>query len=207
MSMLALLALAASAVTIPERAGSGDQWLGPNDIPKSAFDSGKDGAFFFKALVDPAGKVELCTVEGATVSATEDRDAFCKRVKQRFAYRPAAGAPGYYVLEENYAFILPSDWHRNPLAIPPHFVVEVQKLPAGSGKTADVAVNVSVDEGGALRDCGVPADAPRAALSRLACGQLPGLWSPMPEKNAAGKPVAYVRQLHVEFREAGAPAN
>jgi len=206
MSILALMALAAGTVAIPDRAGSVEQWLGPNDIPKSAFDSGKDGAFFFKAVVNPSGKVELCTVEGATVPAT-DREAFCKRVKQRFAYRPTAGGAGYYVLEENYAFILPSNWVRNPLAIPPHFAVEVQKLPAGSGKTADVTVNVSVDELGALRDCGAPADTASAALSRLACGQLPGMWSPMPEKNAAGKPVAYVRQLHVEFREPDAPAS
>jgi hypothetical protein len=201
MSILALMAFAAGTVAIPDRAGSGEQWLGPNDIPKSAFDAGKDGAFFFKAVVNPAGKVELCTIEGSTVPAAEDRDAFCKRVKQRFAYLPVAGSSGYYVLEENYAFILPSDWHRNALAIPPHFAVEVKKLPAGAGKTADVTVNVAVDEKGALRDCGVPADATNVALSRLACGQLPSLWSPMPEKNAAGKPVSYARQLHVEFHE------
>lgn len=203
MSIMALMALAAGAVAIPERAGSGEHWLGPADIPKSAFESGNDGAFFFKALVDPAGKVELCTIEGATVSAAADREAFCKRVKQRFAYRPAADAQSYYVLEENYAFILPSDWHRNPLAVPPHFVVEVQKLPASTGKTADVPVNVSVDEHGALRDCSAPADVVSATLSRLACSQLPGMWAPMPEKNAAGRPVAYVRQLYVEFRETG----
>ncbi|HEY1124073.1 MAG TPA: hypothetical protein VGE65_00445 [Sphingobium sp.] len=206
MSILALMALGAGAVAIPDRAGSGEQWLGPGDIPKSAFESGKDGAFFFKAVVNPAGKVELCTIEGSTVPAAEDRDAFCKRIKQRFAYRPVAGDSSYYVLEENYAFILPADWHRNALAIPPHFVVEVKKLPAGAGKTAYVAVNVAVDEQGALRDCGVPANAVNATLSRLACGQLPSIWSPMPEKNAAGKPVAYVRQMHVEFREPGAPA-
>ncbi len=54
-----------------------------------------------------------------------------------------------------------------------------------------------------LSDCSAPVGAASAALARAACGQLPSLWVPMPEKNAAGQPVAYVRQLHVEFREGG----
>jgi hypothetical protein len=204
MSILALIAMA-GAVAIPDRAGSGESWLRPDDIPKSAFEAGNDGAFFIKAVVNPQGKVELCTVEGATVPVA-DREAFCKRVKQRFAYRPLTTAQSYYVLEENYAFILPTDWHRNPLAVPAHFSVDVQKLP-GTKKTVDVTVNVAVDAQGKLSDCSAPADAASAALARVACGQLPSLWVPMPEKNAAGQPVAYVRQLHVEFHEAGAPAN
>jgi hypothetical protein len=203
MSILALIAMA-GAVAIPDRAGSGESWLRPDDIPKSAFDAGKDGAFFFKAMVNPQGKVELCTIEGATVPVA-DRDAFCKRVKQRFAYRPVTSTQSYYVLEENYAFILPSEWHRNPLAVPAHFSVDVQKLP-GREQALDVTVNVAVDAQGGLRDCSAPADAANTAFARAACGQLPSLWAPMPEKNAAGQPVAYVRQLHVEFREASAPA-
>ncbi len=127
MSILALIAMVGT-VAIPDRAGSGESWLRPDDIPKSAFESGKDGAFFIKALVNPQGKVELCKVEGATVPVP-DQEAFCKRVKQRFAYRPVTTALSYYVLEENYAFILPSDWHRNLLAVPAHFSMDVQKLP------------------------------------------------------------------------------
>jgi hypothetical protein len=204
MPILALMAVA-GLVAIPERSGKGDLWLGASDIPRSAFDAGEDGAFLFKAVVNPAGKVERCEVEVSTLKQA-DREAFCERVKRRFSYRPAGGQQGassYYVLEEHYAYILPSDWVRMPEAMPPNFLVDVKALPGGR-KTADVTVNVAVDAQGALRDCSVPADSGDATLARLGCGQLPAMWVTMAEKNAAGQPVAYVRQFKIQFRTAGA---
>jgi hypothetical protein len=202
MSLLALMALA-SAVALPDRVGSEDRWLWPGDIPKSAFEAGEDGQIVFKAVVNPSGKVELCAVEGSTV-AQLDRETFCKRVKQRLAYHPTAGTRSYYVLEENYGFVLPSSWVRNKNGVPAHFVMEVSKLPGSGAKAVSVPVNISVDDKGLLLDCSVPADASSAVLGRLACGQLPVIWTPMSETNAAGQHVPYVRQLNVEFREQAA---
>jgi hypothetical protein len=203
MPILALMAVA-GLVAIPERSGKGDLWLSANDIPRSAFDSGEDGAFLFKAVVNPAGKVELCEVEVSSLKQA-DREAFCERVKRRFSYRPVAGqqgAPSYYVLEEHYAYILPSDWVRMTPESPPNFLVDVKALPGGK-KTADVKVNVAVDAQGALRDCSVPADSGDATLARLGCSQLPKMWAAMAEKNAAGQPVGYVRQFKIQFRAPG----
>lgn len=203
MSLLTLVTLV-GAVALPSRVGSDDRWLRSGDIPQSAIKAGVDAEIIFKAVVNPAGKVELCAVEGSTV-AYLNREAFCKRVKQRLAYRPTPDMHSYFVVEENYGIVLPASWVRNRNGVPAHFAMEVSKLPGNAAKAVSVSVNISVDDKGRLLDCSVPVDTSSAVLARLACGQLPVIWTPMSERNAAGQPVAYVRELRVEFRE-GAPA-
>lgn len=203
MSVFLLLAMAAGTVAMPAPVGSPNRWLGPEDIPHSEFEAGNDGAFFVKALVSPDGKVEQCRVQQASAPRAE-WDAFCNRVKRRFGFHPVTdpqGAPSYYLLEENYAYVLPQTWVRNGVASQPDMVVDVQKLPGAKDGKLDVAVNVAIDAAGALRQCNAGADE-QASLAGLACGQLQARWTPMPEKSAAGQPVAYIRQMKVQFREA-----
>ena len=200
MSLLTLVTLV-GAVALPSRVGGDDRWLRSGDIPKSVIKAGVDAEIVFKAVVNPAGKVERCAVEGTT-DAYLNREAFCQSVKHRLVYRPTADKHSYSVVEENYGIVLPASWVRNKNGVPAHFAMEVSKLPAGLAKAVSVSVNVAVDDKGRLLDCSVPADSSSAVLARLACGQLPVVWTPMSERNAAGQPVAYVREL----REAPVPA-
>ncbi len=203
MSLLALMAAAAAGtVTIPAPVGDPDRWFGPNDIPKGAFDSGQSGVFVFKALVGANGNVDLCQAQGSSASEA-DREAFCERVKRRAKFSKVTGpggAPTYYVVEDSFIYILPETWHRNTNAPQPNFVFDVQRLPGATGGKVDVPVYVAVDKDGKLVQCNVPVDAARVDLARAACGQLPVVWKPMIERNAADEAVAYVRQLWVEFR-------
>lgn len=207
MSVLMTLALAASgAVALPAPSGDPAKWLKVEDIPEDAFNSGQDGGFVYKALVTPAGKVEQCQVLAAS-TAKASWTMVCKRIASRGAFAPARdekGAPAYSVLEDSYAYVLPELWVPGAMKAAPNFVFDVAKLPGGGAEPLRVAVNVAVDASGALRQCDAPAGAKQAALSRAACAQLPQVWQALPERNEAGQPVAYVRAMQVEFRQAPA---
>jgi len=204
MSMLLLMSIAAGAVAMPEPASNPEHWLGTFDIPESAVRAGENGSIFYKLVVGPDGKVDRCNVQAASAQSG-DWDKFCGHVKLRFSYRPAkdqAGDPTYYVLEENDAFVLPGTWIRDAQKPGSDFVVDVARLPGSTDGKLDVAVNIAVDATGKLQQCNAPAKAPQPTLSRLACEQLMANWAPMPERNAAGLPISYVRQMQVEFRAA-----
>jgi hypothetical protein len=201
MPMIALIALAAASVAMPPPKGNRERWLRAEDIPQSEFAAGNDGTFFFKALVAPDGKVEQCSVLGSTAPKPEWA-SFCEKVKRRFAYGAVtdhAGAPAYFVLEDNFAFVLPEQWVPSAAAMPADLVVEVASLPGAKGGKLAMPVNVAVDARGALLQCNAAVSSDQSTLARLACDQLKVQWKAMPEKNAAGQPVAYVRQLQVEF--------
>lgn len=204
MSILASMAMAAGAVALPGPAGNPGAWLDTFDIPESAVRAGENGSIFYKAVVTPDGKVDQCTVE-ASSAARSDWEKFCSRVKRRFSFEAARdqqGTPVYYVEEGNYAFVLPETWVRNPARPSPSLVVDVAKLPGAADGKVDVAVNIAVDPAGKLLHCNAASSAGQAALSRLACEQLSASWAPMPERNSAGQPISYIRQMQVEFRTA-----
>jgi len=204
MSMLLLMSMAAGAVAMPEPAGNPEHWLDPFDIPESAVRTGENGSIFYKLVVGPGGKIDRCNVQAASAQSG-DWEKFCGRVKRRFSYSAAkdqAGDPTYYVLEENYAFVLPGTWIRGAQKPGSDFVIDVAQLPGAAGGKIDVAINIAVDATGKLQQCNAPAKAPQPTLSRLACEQLTANWAPMPERNAAGQPISYIRQMQVEFRPA-----
>lgn len=204
MSMMMLMAMATGLVTLPAPTGYPDRWLGPDDIPKAEFNAGKDGTFFFKLVVTPAGKVDQCKVLAATAAETE-WGGFCDRVKRRFSYAPVTdhkGVPSHFVVEQGYAYVLPESWVPNAVKAPAYLELDVARLPGATDGKVRVPVNVAVDAGGALSACNAaPAAANNAALAKAACGQLQAQWAAMPEKNAAGQAVGYVRELVVEFRQ------
>ncbi len=70
MSILAVMAAVASgAVAMPDPAGNPRLWLDTFDIPESAVRAGENGSIFYKAVVTPEGKVDLCTVEASSAGA------------------------------------------------------------------------------------------------------------------------------------------
>ncbi len=161
--------------------------------------AGESGSIFYKAVVAPDGRIDQCTVEASTAEKA-DWDKFCSRVKRRFSFdavKDQQGAPAYYVLQEGYAFVLPETWVRNPGKPDPNLVIDVAKLPGAPDGKIDLAVNVAVDAAGKLQHCNAAPSAGQATLSRLACEQLMANWAPMPERNAAGQPINYVRQMQV----------
>lgn len=215
--MLAILALVsaaaasggsgtASTLVIPAPASNPKSWFKADDIPRDEFDAGNDGSFFIQAVVNSSGVVEQCKAKSSSAGEA-DRNAFCDLFKRRAKYNRIANQAGgstYYVVEENYTYILPEAWYRNAHPQLPMFVFDVKSLPGAKDGKLGVVVNVAVDEQGALKRCEVPSDAGSASLARLACSQLPTAWEAMPLKNGAGQPVAYVRQLTVEFRQPSA---
>ena len=209
LAILLLTAMAAGAVVLPEPIGDRRTWLSYGDFPSDELRAEHNGSIHYKAVVKPDGKVESCVIEVSTASA-HDKATFCGKIKSRFRFRKVlgpAGAPRYYVLKEPFLYVLPDSKAARPVWPGPDFAIDVQALPKALNGRVEVSVNVAVDAVGHLTACDVPASAAQAALAKVACGQLPTIWSAMPEKNAAGEPIAYVRQMRVEFREAGAPAS
>ncbi len=202
MSMLALMAMAAGTVAIPGPQRSPAGRLDLFDIPESAVRAGENGFIIYKAVVAPDGKVDRCTVEASSAEKA-DWEKFCSRVKRRFSFdaaRDQQGAPVYYVLEESFGYVLPETWVYNAVKPDPNLVVEVARLSGATDGKIGVAVNVAVDAAGKLLHCNAAPGAAQAALSRVACEQLAANWAPMPEQNAAGQAISYVRQMQVEFR-------
>jgi hypothetical protein len=203
MSLLALMTAAAvGTVTVPAPAGNPNDWFGASDIPKGEYRAGNDGVFVIKAIVSAGGKVDACHAR-PTGPSQADRDDFCARLKRKAKFGNVvneSGTPVYYVMEDSYAYVLPESWHRFGAPPEPNAVIDVEKLPdAKDGKT-DVLVNVSVDANGDLRKCNPASNSMQPALGRVACGQLTSSWAPLPETNAAGDAIPYVRQMWVEFR-------
>lgn len=209
MAILFLTALAAGVVALPRPIGDPKYWLGFNEYPLDELRADRGGEVYYKALINPAGKAELCVIERATMS-TGDQSRFCGRVKSSFRYKPVTGPDGlptYFLRKERWYYFLPDVGGKAPPPSGADFEIDVQSLPKALNGRVEVRVNVAVNAAGNLTQCDAPAEATQAALAKLACDQLPTIWAVMPEKNATGEPIAYVRQMRVEFREAGAPAN
>lgn len=203
MSLLALMTAAAvGTVAMPAPIGNPDTWFGAADIPKGELRAGNDGVFVIKAVVNTIGKVDVCKVR-PTGARQEDRDEFCDRVKKKAKFGNVineSGAPVYFVFEDTYGYILPDNWRHYGIAPEPSATIDVEKLPDAKDGKADVLVNVSVDAAGKLRQCNPAINVSQVALARLACSQLTASWSALPEKNAAGEAVPYVRQMWVQFK-------
>ena len=124
--MLAILALvsaaaagggsgATSTLVMPAPASNPKNWFRADDIPRGEFNAGNDGSFFIQAVVNSEGTVEQCKAS-STSAGEADRTAFCDLFKRRAKYgrtTSQAGAPTYYIVEENYTYILPEAWFRN----------------------------------------------------------------------------------------------
>jgi hypothetical protein len=209
MGILVLTAMVAGAVVMPEPVGDPRTWFTLNDFPRDELRASHNGSIYFKAIANPTGRTESCIIEVSTLSAN-DKAAFCALVKSRFRYKKVPGqdtTPTYFVLEKLFFYTVSDAVNGPPMKAGPDFSIDVQRLPKALKGKIEVQVNVAVDAAGLLTKCDTPADAVQPALAKLACGQLPAIWDPMPEKNAAGEAIAYIRQMRVEFREAVAPAS
>jgi len=209
MSIVILLAIASGTVPMPGDVGDRRSWLTSDDYPNDEFRAGRNGSIYFKTIANPSGRAEVCIIEMSTLGG-RDKAAFCAVVKSRFKYRNVTGpdgSPMYFIEEKSFFYQVPGSKIGTQMRPGPDFAVEVQALPKTLKGRVEVLVNVAVDEAGQLKKCDAPAEAAHPTLARLACGQFPSLWAAMPEKNATGEPIAYIRQMRVEFREAGAPAS
>lgn len=199
MSVVALMTLVA-AVAMPTPVGDRENWFGEEDIPQSQFSAGKNGVFYYKALVKPDGKLDSCKVI-ASGANKQEQATFCKSAMVRMKYHNVVdqgGGPVYMVVDENFVFVVPDRWRPNLVKPLANLFIETAALPEGGNN--DVTVNIAVDRAGQLRACNAPSGAKDSTLAERTCGQLQVLWSPMPEKDSAGNPVAYIRELRVEYR-------
>ena len=177
-------------------------WIQYTDYPTSALQRGEEGAVEYRVVVSPEGKPEKCEIL-TTVGEEKFGPLTCSLLMRRARFAPAtdeAGQPAYGVFHSINNFWLPKGTKsKYPMRLTPDLSLAVSSLPANTPSPARVAVHVAVHEGGAFRTCSVPSAEPQQKLASVACTQIAQLWEEAPVKNAAGRPIAYVRAVTVSF--------
>lgn len=181
----------------------------------SRYDTTGAGSSFVKFIVAPDGKPIKCVVLATSGNDKLDRD-LCRYIENEFRYRPAtevSGQPTFGVFEQ--MFNLYDRQSKIVFDTEADYAIDIASFPGKGDGTEEVSVDVQVDETGALAACAVPdtyirysqsgphhvrLPKPRAALSKIACEQLPKMWEAMPETGGVGQPISYVRPIRVLFR-------
>lgn len=186
--------------------GNMAEWIRDGDYSVAEIGP-QGGEAAFRVLFRPDGTVDDCTILRSSGNAAVEAKV-CALARRRFRFRPSLGIDGqpkYRILERaaNFRFEATAPPTLSP---GPAYILQVDRLP-GREPFLIVSVNVEVDDSGALIACAAPADTPRrlAGYARAACGALPDVWRAMPEKDGAGRPIGYIRDIKIAF-ERNAPA-
>lgn len=191
-----LTIMAAAALALPDAGRDFSRSVErsvPNDVLKTNI-----AGIWYQAFVAADGTITECHVR-STLGDPSKADKACEVVKGR-RIEPAKvdGRPAYGVYRGT--IVLAEDSFRpQSIVFEPDVVLEVQRLPGGSGKAVRTELVVLVGTDGRVGSCEYLGGT-NSAFARAACEQAKEVRLPV-GKSASGEAVEYVFPLTYEFTE------
>jgi hypothetical protein len=202
------IALAAVAQLVGPRVEDAQRVFSPDDMPAYVQRAGIDRFILTRTTILPDGTVRNCDVERSSGDRKLDTLS-CSIIVKRAKFQSSKwvdGSAAYGVVRAPVSWTIggPPSKHELQKAYPADLDISVSQLPASAKAPITVRLTIAVDESGRIVGC---SEAPPFSkhersfpeLVPIACQQLTDKYSPIPAKDASGKPVRSVQDAMVDF--------